>query len=276
MRFRFLMENKTDGPGCIAEHGLSIYIETQGRRILFDTGASGLFVQNAEKLGVDLGRVDDVVISHGHYDHTGGVPAFCDCNKTAPIYIHKNAFHETYGLEQNGEWEKEPCSIRWTQEQRQAMEPRIVRTDGVTRISDTIVISGTIPKMEGYEPTETFFRKLEDGRYEADPMDHEQILVIREEEGLYVISGCSHRGVVPAIRYARELFGGERIAVLVAGMHLYNAEKALRKKVIGQILSEDMDLVMPVHCTGIEGICELKAALGEKCVAAAAGSGYGY
>ena len=114
MRFRFLMENKTDGPGCIAEHGLSIYIETQGRRILFDTGASGLFVQNAEKLGVDLGRVDDVVISHGHYDHTGGVPAFCDCNKTAPIYIHKNAFHETYGLEQNGEWEKEPCSIRWT------------------------------------------------------------------------------------------------------------------------------------------------------------------
>ena len=141
MRFRFLMENKTDGPGCIAEHGLSIYIETQGRRILFDTGASGLFVQNAEKLGVDLGRVDDVVISHGHYDHTGGVPAFCDCNKTAPIYIHKNAFHETYGLEQNGEWEKEPCSIRWTQEQRQAMEPRIVRTDGVTRISDTIVIS---------------------------------------------------------------------------------------------------------------------------------------
>ena len=107
-------------------------------------------------------------------------------------------------------------------------------------------------------------------------MDHEQILVIREEEGLYVFSGCSHRGVVPAIRYARELFGGERIAVLVAGMHLYNAEKALRKKVIGQILSEDMDLVMPVHCTGIEGICELKAALGEKCVAAAAGSGYGY
>ena len=107
-------------------------------------------------------------------------------------------------------------------------------------------------------------------------MTHEQILVIREPEGLYVFSGCSHRGIVPAIRYARELFGGERIAVLTAGMHLYSASEDVRKKVVGQVLAEDMDLVMPVHCTGIDAICDLKQALGGKCIVATAGSSYGY
>ncbi len=275
MKFRFLMENKTDGPGCVAEHGLSVYIEAKGRKLLFDAGPSERFVENAKHLGVDLKQVDAVIISHGHYDHTGGVPAFCEINRSAPVYIHKNAFYETYGLE-NGEWEKETCGIRWTEEQKEAVESRLVRTDGVTRLSEEILISGTIPEIRGYEPTETFYRRLENGRYEPDPMDHEQILVIREPEGLYVFSGCSHRGVVPAVRYARELFGGERIAALIAGMHLYSAEKAMREKVIAQILSEEMDLVVPVHCTGIDAICDLKNALGEKCMAAAAGSGYGY
>lgn len=276
MRFRFLMENKTDGPGCVAEHGLSIYIEAQGKKLLFDTGASALFAQNAQKLGVDLSQVDALIISHGHYDHTGGVPAFCEINAAAAVYIHKNAFYETYGLEKNGEWEKETCGIRWTHAQRKAIEPRLVRTSGVTRLSETIAISGTIPVAEGCESTETFYRKLVGGGFEVDPMDHEQILVIREPEGLYVFSGCSHRGVPAAIHCARALFGGERIAALVAGMHLYNASKEMRRKVIEQILREDMEVVMPVHCTGIEGICDLKAALGDKCVAATAGSGYGY
>ena len=99
MRFRFLMENKTDGPGCLAEHGLSIYIETQGRKLLFDTGASALFADNAKRLKVDLEEVEALIISHGHYDHTGGVPEFCRINKIAPIYIHEDAFYETYGME---------------------------------------------------------------------------------------------------------------------------------------------------------------------------------
>ena len=85
MRFQFLMENKTDRDGLVAEHGLSVYIDTHGRKILFDTGASELFIKNAEKLNVDLSAVEELVISHGHYDHTGGVPAFCEINKIAPV-----------------------------------------------------------------------------------------------------------------------------------------------------------------------------------------------
>lgn len=275
MRFRFLMENKTDGPGCVAEHGLSVYIEAQGKKLLFDTGASELFVRNAKALGVDLGEAEALIISHGHYDHTGGVPVFCEINQNAPVYIHKNAFYETYGVK-HGKMEQRTSGIRWTKEERERIEPRLCLTDQAQWLSENIVISGTIPKIEGYAPTETFYRRLADGSYEADPMDHEQLLAIREPEGLYVFSGCSHRGVVPAIRFARKLFGGERIAALIAGMHLYSAEAEMRRKVVEQVVSEEMDLVMPVHCTGIEAICDLKAALGDRCIAAVAGSGYGY
>lgn len=276
MRFKVLMENKTDGPGCVAEHGLSIYIEAQGRKLLFDTGSSPLFVENARAMSVDLSQVEALVISHGHYDHTGGVPHFCELNKIAPIYIHQGAFYDTYGKEADGQWESRTCGIRWNDQERSGIDPRIVRTDGAAWLSENIVISGTIPKIPGFEPTETFYRKFSDGSYEPDPMDHEQILVVREPEGLYVFSGCSHRGVVPAVRCARELFGGERVAVLVAGMHLYSAGKDMRQKVVEQIRKEEMDLVMPVHCTGIDAICDLKTALGDKCVVATAGSSYGY
>lgn len=273
MKIQFLMENKTDGPGCVAEHGLSIYIQAQGKSLLFDTGASSLFARNAEAMGVDLSEAEALIISHGHYDHTGGVPEFCRINKDAPVYIHKEGFYETYG-KKHGKMEEQPCSIRWTARERKEIEPRIIKTENPLWLSENMVISGTIPAEPGQQ-TETFYRKMPDKSFAADPMDHEQILVIREPEGLYVFSGCSHRGVIPAVSYARKLFNGERIAALIAGMHLYSAGEETRGRVVKQILSEEMDLVIPVHCTGIDAICDLKAALGEKCVAATAGSSYG-
>lgn len=274
MKFAFLMENKTESSGVLAEHGLSIYIEAQGKKILFDAGASSLFADNAKKMDIDLEQIDTVVISHGHYDHTGGVPRFCEENKIAPIYVHENAFYENYSLEADGS--KSIDSIQWNDQQRAMIDPRIIRTSGVQWITENIAVSGTIPKIDGFEPTATFYRILPDQSVVEDSMDHEQILVIREPEGLYVFSGCSHRGVVPAIRYARGIFDGERIAVLVAGMHLMWADETMRKKVVDQIVKEDIDQVMPVHCTGINAICDLKMAIGDKCIVPAAGEKYGY
>lgn len=274
MKFQFLIENKTDTPGCVAEHGLSIYIEAQGKKLVFDAGASALFAQNAKKLDVDLSRAEALIISHGHYDHTGGVPEFCRINREAPLYIHKDAFYESYGTEK-GKIEDKPCGIRWTEEERRQIEPRIIKTEEPVWLTENIVISGTIPADPNCQQTEHFYRRLPDNTLVLDDMAHEQILVIREKEGLYVFSGCSHKGVIPAVSYARKLFGGERIAALTAGMHLYSAGREMRERVVGQILSEKMDTVIPVHCTGINAICDLKATLGEKCIAAATGSSYG-
>lgn len=270
MKFGFLMENKTDNPGIVAEHGLSIYIEAHGKNILFDAGATGLFAKNAGKMEFALEKVDFAVVSHGHYDHTGGFPQFCEINEKAPVYIHKNGFRQSYGLK-NGVLEKISCGIRWSDEEKNMMRDRLILTDGPVKISDDIYITGTVTTTEGFEPTEKFYYSNEKGELTEDDMSHEQCLVIREPEGIYIFSGCSHRGAVSALNAGKSVFPGEKVAAFIAGMHLYGTSCEDRQQVVEQIVGENIGKVMPVHCTGIKAICDLKARLGERCIVATAG-----
>lgn len=270
MKFEFLVENKTDNPGIMAEHGLSIYIEADDKKILFDAGATDLLIANAKRMKVDLGAVDFAAVSHGHYDHTGGFPAFCEINDEAPIYIHKNAFRESYGLKK-GSLKKDPSGIMWSKTEREDLEERLIFTDGPLYITENICITGTVPFAEGFKPTEKFYYDDGCGEMVEDDMSHEQCLVVRQPEGLYIFSGCSHRGAISALNAGKAMFPGERVAVFVAGMHLYSASDEDRRSVIEQVAAENLDQVMPVHCTGIKAICDLKTKLGDKCVVATAG-----
>jgi len=281
MKVEILSENRTNDPECLAEHGLSVYIEIGERKILFDLGASDIYQQNSRRMKIDLEQVDTVVISHGHYDHTEGVPSFCEMNKKAKIYIHEKAFATTYGME-NGKLDEEPCSIRWTKQQREQVRDRLILTKGVTWLTEDIVISGTIPKMEDCTPTEVFYRKNEDGSLTTDLMEHEQFLAIRvpdengKSRGFFLFSGCSHNGVIPCLRYAKSLFPGERVFGFLAGMHLYNANTETRTTILGQVAAEDVDYILPVHCTGILAICDLRQLMGERCIPAGAGDKFNF
>lgn len=268
--YKFLVENKTEHTGMLAEHGLSIYIEADGKKILFDAGATDIVLHNAKLMGVSLEDIDIAAVSHGHYDHTGGFPAFCKINNDAKIYIHKDAFRDSYGFK-NGEPENEKSGICWSEDEKAALIDRLAFTDGPVYITENICISGTVPYAEGTSITENFYFKGEEGNWQKDDMSHEQILVIREPDGLYIYSGCSHRGVISALEAGKAMFLDERVAVLVAGMHLYSASAEDRAYVVDQIVAEGLDKVMPVHCTGIKAICDLKAKLGDACVVAVAG-----
>lgn len=276
MRIQILSENRTSHTECMAEHGLSVYIEAPEKTLIFDLGASDLYRNNAEILNLDLERADAVIISHGHYDHTGGVLSFCNLNKTAPIYIHKDAFACTYGME-NGELEKESCGIRWTEEDRESIQNRLILTDGPCWLTKDIVISGTIPRTAMFTPTEQFYIKMEHGDLQPDEMTHEQFLAIRvldeseKSRGIFIFSGCSHTGVLPCLSYAKELFPGETILGLLAGMHLYHTEADALDLILDQVAAEQMEYVIPVHCTGMEGICGLKLRMGSRCIPAGVG-----
>lgn len=277
MKFQFLLDNKTENSKCMAEWGLSVLIETGGKKILLDAGLTDLYKANAEALGVDLTDVDALVISHGHFDHTGGVPSFVELNEKAAVYLHRDALYETYG-ETDGEVEKEACSIRWSDAELEKIWPRIQFTSGVVKLYDNVSLIGDIPDLEGYPATEQFWRcvEQEDGSSQLipDTMSHEQVIVVEEQAGLYVFSGCSHRGVVPTLRHVQNLMPGKRIAGLIAGMHLYPASSEMRRKIVEEIAQLDMDVVFPVHCTGMDAILQMKALMGDKCIVACAGDKY--
>ncbi|MDD4200273.1 MAG: MBL fold metallo-hydrolase, partial [Eubacteriales bacterium] len=163
--------------------------------------------------------------------------------------------------------------IEWNEEELTELTPQLIFTDGPAEIAENIRITGTVPVGDDFRPTEFFYCK--DGmNLIDDDMSHEQCLVIREPEGLYIFSGCSHRGVINSINAGKAMFPGERVAVLVAGMHLYSSTDEDRKRVVEEIVAEKMDMVMPVHCTGIKAICDLKTKLEDRCFVATAGDEY--
>ncbi len=265
MHISVLIENTTYKKDILAEHGLALFIETDNCKILFDAGQTNALIKNAETMNISLADIDYVVISHGHFDHTGGLPQFCKINRKAKIFIHRDSFGDFYGEDKDGLSDGLKTGILWTERETEETRARLSYTAGPYWINDDMVISGTIPETIRAEQTEKFLVKKDNDKYIKDNMDHEQILVIKEKGKLYIFSGCSHTGVLAAVKYARYFFPETEIELLAAGMHLFNSSSDERKKIFRNLSEENIDYIMPFHCTGSMAICELKNYLEDKC-----------
>ncbi len=265
MKISVLIENTTYKKDILAEHGLSLFIETDNCKILFDAGQTDALIKNAETMNISLADIDYVVISHGHFDHTGGLPQFCRINKKAEVYIHRDSFGDFYGEDKDGLSDGLKTGILWTERETEETRDRLSYTAGPYWINDDMVISGTIPDTIRAEQTEKFLVKKDKDKYIKDNMDHEQILVLKEKEKLYIFSGCSHTGVIAAVNYAKYFFPETEIKLFAAGMHLFNSSSDERKKIFRNLFEENIDYILPFHCTGSMAIFELKNYLEDKC-----------
>ena len=207
MRIVSLVEN-TSSKGLPVEHGLSLYIETDRHRVLYDTGQTELFADNAEKLGVDLSSVDFCFLSHGHYDHSGGLKRFTALNGKAKIYMARSAFGLYYnmsgkyiGLDQS--WADDP-----------ALQERIVYTDGTERIDDqlTVLYPGKAKRVDMGNAGMSY--RL-GGKSFPEDFSHEQYLMIEEGGKRVLISGCSHRGIINIMDWFKP-------DVMIGGFHFMN------------------------------------------------------
>lgn len=235
MRITSLLENTTEREDMRVEHGLSLYIETARHRILFDMGQSDLFCENAKKLGIDLSKVDLAVLSHGHYDHGGGLRNFLEINTHAPVYIHKDAFLPHY----NGT-EKYIGLDPALKE-----HPQIVFTDDECRITDALTLFSCNGKEKKHPTVLSGLTEKAGNAFLPDDFRHEQYLLIRENKKQILISGCSHKGILDITEWFKPdvLIGGFHYSKLPLDEALADAAKAL---------AAHQTAFYTCHCTGRE------------------------
>lgn len=266
IKLNILTENRAKKMGILGEHGLSILVEVDGYKVLFDTGQTNVFVHNASNLGIDISQIDALVLSHGHYDHTGGVPEFCKINKKAPIYIHPDAFVERYNAI-NGKPFGNCIGIPWNNYYKGVFDDRIIFTKEKRSIHDKIFLSGEIPDNKDLPRAKTDFIKVSSwGEIVEDKVMDEQFMAVKANKGLYIIVGCSHPGVLNCIAYAKEMFPGEDILGIIGGLHMekYNEDKQIN--IFEAIKAEGVGKIIPMHCTGVLSSCFLKSRFNDNCI----------
>lgn len=246
MIIKVLAENCANKDGFIAEHGLSLYIETNGKKILFDMGKTDAFVKNAELLGIDLAMVDFAVLSHGHYDHGGGLKKFLEINSKAPVYMSKYAFGEHYA----------DNSARFIGIDKSLQKnERLIFVGDYLKISDAFELFSFNDRERPFA-TETFALTAKiDGEFVDEDFRHEQYLMINEKDRRILISGCSHKGILNIMEWTKP-------DVLVGGFHFFKVDIAGGESVFldnaAKVLDDYKTSYYTCHCTGEEQFEYLK------------------
>lgn len=253
------MEDTSCRKGICSEHGLSLYLETDRHRLLFDVGQSRQFAANAHNMGVDLAGVELAILSHGHYDHGGGLATFLTCNQTAPVYLNRFAFQPHYSGFQ-----------RYIGLDRQLEgNPRLIPVDDYLKLDETLELFSCNDRSRPF-PTDPYglYLGLGDQRVPED-FRHEQYLLIHEGGRRILVSGCSHKGVLNLMEWFQP-------DVLIGGFHFFklDPEGPERETLLaaGRQLAAYPAVYYSGHCTGQAQLSVLKAVLGERIHPIRAGS----
>ena len=277
MRIINLVENTEGASGCGVEHGLCFYIETEKHKLLMDTGQTGLLLENAEKLGIDLTQVDTVVLSHGHYDHGGGILPFAKINPTAKIYVPEAAFGEYYSMNKDGEphyiglakeIQELPQVVKVSAEAKPEAKLEAEAADGIYRIDDELSLFSGIGSEHVIPSTNQRLKKKTEDGFVQDDFAHEQCLVISEGVKKVLLSGCAHHGILNIMDRYCELFGEEPDFV-ISGFHMmkkhnYSDEDINMIIDTALALRQYKTVFYTGHCTGVEPYNAMKKLMGNQ------------
>jgi len=279
------MRLMTGGAICCASHGLSLVITAHGphgaRTMLFDGGPVDYAVErNGVRLGVDFGAIEAVMLSHGHWDHAGGIPralamiGTANGGRAVPLFLHPGMFHERGQRQSDGgvlPMDPIPTPKQWT---AFGAEP-IVTHAPQTVLDNMFFVSGEIPRVTTYEKglARQVRRVADDVRWEPDPLvtDERFLAAHVRSKGLVVFSACSHAGIVNVLRHARASYPDVKLHAVMGGFHLSGGtEEAIIPNTVADLRGFGLDVIVPAHCTGWRAVNALEREFGEAVVAPSA------
>ncbi len=267
-RITIVVDNRAE-QGLRSEHGFSAWIEVAGRRLLFDTGQGATLANNADRLGIDLRTADTLVLSHGHYDHTGGLPLVIARAPTAEIFAHPAATGPRYSVRDG-----EAKPIAMPAAARTALATHAVGVHWTTRalqLTDGVGVTGPVPRLTDYEDTGGPFFVDADGT-RPDPIVDDLALWMRADRGLVVLVGCSHAGLVNTLRHALGSSGETRLHAVLGGFHLIKASEPRLTRTMADLQELGPNLIVPCHCTGDAAVERLRHTFGKRVVLGSAGA----
>jgi 7,8-dihydropterin-6-yl-methyl-4-(beta-D-ribofuranosyl)aminobenzene 5'-phosphate synthase len=259
IRLTTLSEN-TASLGFVAEWGLSILVEADGLRVLLDTGLSISAVHNAQLLGIDLTQLDRIVLSHGHFDHTGGLRDVLRRKGEIEVIAHPDVWAPKYG--RLGDQELY-IGVPYRREELESLGARFRLKAEPVELGASIVTTGQIPMRTAFEEVDPDIFVKQGGALVPDPLADDLALVIRTGSGLVIVLGCAHRGAVNTILHARELTGEDRVFAVVGGAHLFRASENQIEETIRAFKEIGVQQVGVSHCTGFYASARLADAFGD-------------
>ena len=256
--------------GLESEHGLAVLVAADGKLGLFDTGQSGAVCRNAARLGIDLSGLDWIALSHGHYDHTGGLRDVLKLASNATVYLHPAALEEKLVLE-DGKLRDAGIGLSRGDIETDAAEV-MLREDPV-QISSNVWLTGTVPRPSGFEQvSERFVTRDSDGELIQDIFPDDQSMILHTHEGLVVLCGCAHAGIVNILRRVNQLFPNRHIRGVVGGLHLRSASEERIEQTTEELQRHDVQELWPNHCTGKNAIAYFRDTFFQRVMTASAGT----
>lgn len=271
-RITILCENSVARPGgLIAEHGFAALIETPQDAILFDTGQGFGLLNNAQEIGRNLQAISTVVLSHGHSDHTGGLPALLEyLQKPVQVVAHPDIFLERYW---RSNFELRPIGILAQRDELEGQGAMFSLCCDYQQLSENLYCSGEVPRRTDFEKNDPHL-VIPDGHggYCPDLLRDDLSLAITTDKGLVILLGCAHAGVINILEQFREKSGEERICALIGGTHLGPASEEQFQATLSKLKSYRPGKIGLSHCTGLNRGAQLFQEFAGRSFFAAAGT----